>query len=82
MIKYEVRVYYPADKHWYLNGKRHFEHGPAIEYSNGAKEWHLNGKRLSEAEWKKQVSQPSCEGREIEIDGVTYVLKLKGQDDE
>ena len=23
-----------------------------------------------------------CEGREIEIDGVTYVLKLKGQDDE
>ena len=24
----------------------------------------------------------TCEGREIEIDGVTYVLKLKGQDDE
>jgi hypothetical protein len=24
----------------------------------------------------------TCEGREVEIDGVTYVLKLKGQDDE
>ena len=26
--------------------------------------------------------QAACEGREVEIDGVTYVLKLKGRDDE
>lgn len=82
MIKYEVRVYMNGDKEWRLNGKRHSEHGPAYEYADGTKFWYLNGKRLSEAEWKKQVSKTSCEGREIEIDGVTYVLKLKGQDDE
>lgn len=105
MIKYEVRVGENGYKGWYLNGKRHREDGPAVEYSTGTKQWYLNdklhredgpaieysdghkgwylnGKRLSEAEWRKQVSKTSCEGREIEIDGVTYVLKLKGQDDE
>jgi hypothetical protein len=30
-------------KHWYLNGKRHREDGPAIEYSDGSKHWYLNG---------------------------------------
>jgi hypothetical protein len=27
-----------------LNGQRHREDGPAIEWSNGTKEWYLNGK--------------------------------------
>ena len=37
-------------KHWYLNGKRHREDGPACEYVSGRKEWHLNGKPISEAD--------------------------------
>jgi len=45
---YEVRVYENGDKHWYLNGKRHREDGPAIEYSNNHKEWWINGKRHRE----------------------------------
>ena len=31
---------------------------------------------------REEPMPATCEGREIEIDGVTYVLKLKGQDDE
>jgi hypothetical protein len=38
----EVNEY--GDKFWYLNGKRHREDGPAIEYAGGHKEWWLNGK--------------------------------------
>jgi hypothetical protein len=30
-------------KQWYLNGERHRENGPAIEYENGIKVWYLNG---------------------------------------
>ena len=33
-----------GDKYWYLNGKRHREDGPAIEYSDGTKRWYLNDK--------------------------------------
>ena len=29
---------------WYLNGLRHREDGPAIEYTDGSKYWYLNGK--------------------------------------
>ena len=29
---------------YYLNGKRHREDGPAVEYSNGRKEYYLNDK--------------------------------------
>jgi hypothetical protein len=28
---------------WYLNGKRHREDGPAVEWANGDKYWYLNG---------------------------------------
>ena len=44
MIEYTVKVHDGRTKEWYLNGKRHREDGPAIEYANGNKEWHLNGK--------------------------------------
>jgi len=30
-------------KHWYLNGLRHREDGPAIEWKDGTKEWYING---------------------------------------
>ena len=70
-----------GDKYWYLNGKLHREDGPAIETANGYKFWYLNGNQLTEAEHKAATSpkkKPSCNGKEVVIDGVTYVLKAKG----
>jgi len=43
MIEYTV-VVENGDKYWYLNGKRHREDGPAVEYANGNKYWYRNGK--------------------------------------
>jgi hypothetical protein len=65
-------------KSWYLNDKQHREDGPAIEYANGDKSWYLNGVNLTEEENRKATQTPSCEGREVVVDGVTYVLKAKG----
>ena len=69
-------------KEWYLNGQRHREDGPAVEYADGYKSWYLDGKRLTEQEHKKATTKATCDGKEVEIDGVTYVLKVKGQDDD
>jgi hypothetical protein len=44
MKTYKVNVYVSGDKHWYLDGKRHREDGPAIEYVDGHKCWYRNGK--------------------------------------
>jgi hypothetical protein len=34
---------HPNDvKTWWLNGKRHREDGPAIEYADGTKYWYIN----------------------------------------
>ena len=32
MIEYTVEVYDSGTKYWYLNGERHREDGPAIEW--------------------------------------------------
>ena len=42
--KYTVKESTDGDKLWYLNGERHREDGPAIEYANGIKYWYLNDK--------------------------------------
>tara|TARA_R110001599_G_scaffold148311_1_gene331960 strand:- start:42 stop:278 length:237 start_codon:yes stop_codon:yes gene_type:complete len=76
MIEYTVKVKPDGSKSWYLNGKRHREDGPAIEYSNGSKYWFLNGKQVTEEE-HRQRTQPICDGKTVEIDGKTYVLTLK-----
>ena len=44
MIEYTVKVYDNGTRQWYLNGKRHREDGPAIEYADGSRYWYLNGK--------------------------------------
>jgi len=62
-------------EHWYLNGKYHREDGPAVEYSTGHKEWWINGIEMSEQEFK--LKKNSCDGKIVEIDGVTYVLTPK-----
>ena len=69
-----------GDKSWCLNGKLHREDGPAVERTNGDKAWYLNGVLLTEQEWKAKVSKPSCDGREVEIDGVTYTLRVKEEE--
>ncbi len=48
MIKYEVKVYTDGTKYWHLNGKRHREDGPAVEYAGGSKHWYLNNMRHRE----------------------------------
>lgn len=37
-----------GDRYWYLDGRRHREDGPAVEYFNGQTEWFKNGKRHRE----------------------------------
>ena len=73
-----------GDKSWYLNGILHREDGPAIERANGDKSWWINGKQLTEADHKAATSPKkklSCNGKEVVIDGVTYVLKESKSDD-
>ena len=44
MKTYKVDVYDDGTKKWYLNGERHREDGPAVEFADGTKFWYLNGK--------------------------------------
>ena len=44
MKTYTVDVYDNGGEEWFLNGNRHREDGPAIEYADGSKRWYLNGK--------------------------------------
>ena len=46
MNKPECRTLSSGTKFWYLNGKRHREDGPAIEWEDGDKEWSLNDKKV------------------------------------
>jgi hypothetical protein len=46
--EYTVKVFENETKFWYLNGKRHREDGPAVEYANGEKRWFLDNKRHRE----------------------------------
>ena len=75
MIEYTVKVYKNGDREWYLNDKLHREDGPAFEYANGDKEWYLNGINMTEQEFNLKTK--SCDGKIVEIDGVTYVLTPK-----
>ena len=57
MIEYTVKVYDGGAKYWSLNGKRHREDGPAVEFTNGDKYWYLNGKGVTEEEHKRMTSK-------------------------
>jgi len=48
LLKKEISFSTSGRKEWFLNGKRHREDGPAVEYSNGTKYWYLNGNRHRE----------------------------------
>ena len=62
---------------WYINDKRHRVDGPAIERADGSKAWYLNDVKHTEEQFNAKMNPSSCEGKEIEIDGVTYTLKVK-----
>ena len=48
-MKPELKILFNSNiKIWYLDGQRHRENGPAVEYPSGIKLWYLNGKKLSE----------------------------------
>ena len=42
MSQPEMKVSPNGSKLWFLNGKRHREDGPAVEYPDGQKQWWLN----------------------------------------
>jgi len=66
--------YASGTKYWFRDGKRHRLDGPALEYASGTKEWFLDGEELTEAQWRKRVTKPNCEGKVVEVDGVQYKL--------
>ena len=42
-------------KEWLLNGKRHREDGPAVEWADGTKAWFLNDKQYTYKEWYQKT---------------------------
>jgi hypothetical protein len=66
--------YADGTKYWYRDGKLHRTDGPAIEYADGSKFWYLDDVQLTEAQWRKRVAKPNCEGKVVEVDGVQYKL--------
>ena len=74
MIEYTVRVYPDGNKSWFLNDKRHCEHGPAIEWTiDGYKRWYLNDEELTESEFNNRMKKP-CSGKVVKVEGVKYKL--------
>ena len=67
IITYEVVVYESGLKVWCLNGTRHREDGPAIEFTNGDKAWCLNGVEYTEEGFNKKMS-PTVEMTIAEIE--------------
>ena len=69
MIEYTVGVWPDGSKAWYLNGKRHREDGPALEYADGSKSWYLNGKLHREdgpaIEWADGYKFWYLDGKEV-----------------
>lgn len=73
---YEVTVFEDGTKYWYMNGRRHREDGPAVEFADGSKLWCLNGEWLTEQEFNLRMNKKNtCDGNIVEIDGVKYQLK-------
>lgn len=69
MIEYTVKVSSNGSKSWWLEGKRHREDGPAVEWADGTKSWWLNGKRHREdgpaVEWYDGYKAWYLNGKEL-----------------
>ncbi len=60
---------------WYINDQLHREDGPAAIFPDGKQFWYINGKQLTEQQFNDR--KQSMDGKEITIDGITYILKKK-----
>ena len=70
--------YADGAKSWYINGQLHREDGPAAVSANGDKYWYIRGKQYTKEEFNQMMNPvPSCNNKEVEIDGKTYILKEK-----
>ena len=49
----------------------------SVEGSGGYKAYYLNNKPLTEQEHKRATTKATCDGKEVVIDGITYVLREK-----
>jgi hypothetical protein len=65
---------------WYLNGKRHRDHGPAVEHANGDKVWYLNGELHRQARHRLKLdSKCDPDGPAIECTNGDKVWYLNGK---
>ena len=71
MIEYKVKVYNNGEKHWYLDGKRHREDGPAIKYADGSKYWYINGTNYTEQEFNEKMN-PTV--KELSVSEISKLL--------
>jgi len=70
MKEYTVKVFEDGSKAWYLDGQRHREDGPAIEFSSGTRSWYLNGEKLTEEEHKRRIAGVTMDDALAAGDGV------------
>ena len=71
MIGYTVKVYNNGDKLWCLNGRRHREDGPAVEWADGYKSWYLNGTSYTEKEFNEKMN-PTV--KELSVSEISKLL--------
>lgn len=64
--------YSNGTKKWFIEDKLHREDGPAIEYYDGTEYFYLHGILYTQEEFNARTN--SCDGKTVEIDGVTYRL--------
>ena len=74
---YSYEVDSNGNKYWYLNGNRHREDGPAVEWANGSKCWYINGKKHREdgpaIEYKNGSKSWYLSGKCHREDGPAYI---------
>ena len=63
MSQPKMKIDPDGSKRWLLNGKRHREDGPAIEWPDGSKFWFLNGEKVSWEQVYRQAKNPEIELR-------------------
>ena len=66
--------YTNGNREWCQNGLLHRLDGPAIEYADGTRQWWIEGKPLTKEEFNQKTQKPTCEGKTVTIDGITYKL--------
>lgn len=74
-----ARRWRDGTEEWIMNGLTHREDGPAIVRPSGHNEYWINGNPLSKEEFDRRVIErkDALDGKEVVIDGITYILKRK-----